>query len=78
MEETLKREGQPILMELQNQCSEMVVLPKVAKKLPQNPVAFLQGKKIPKYIWELKDPWIAKVILIKELLIKKSNTGDNT
>lgn len=48
-------------------------------KLPQNLVTFFTGKKkILKYMWELKDPWIAKVILIKELLIKKSNTGDNT
>lgn len=47
-------------------------------KLPQNLVTFFTGEKILKYIWELKDPWIAKVILIKELLIKKSNTGDNT
>lgn len=42
-------------------------------KLPQKSVAFFTGrKKILKYIWEHKDPWIAKVILIK-----KSSTGNN-
>lgn len=61
----------------------MVILPKVVNEITSEFSYILhRGKKILKYTWELKDPWIAKVILIviliKELLIKKSNTGNNT
>lgn len=57
----------------------MVILPKVVNEITSELSYILhREKKILKYTWELKDPWIAKVILIKELLIKKSNTGDNT
>lgn len=57
----------------------MVILPKVVNEITSEFSYILhREKKILKYTWELKDPWIAKVILIKELLIKKRNTGDNT
>lgn len=42
-------------------------------KLPQNLVTFFTGGKILKYRWELRDPWIAREILIEELLIKTQN-----
>ena len=51
----------------------MIILPKRANEITSEFSDNLyRKKKMLKYIWEHKDPWIAKVILIK-----KSATGNN-